>query len=105
VPSAADAAAETEKLFRLASAAIDADAALLLVTIRSDAYGLMQSAGTLTGIDQVPLGLLGTFRARSGIFGMPMRTAAPRAHGPRAGRKHRSLRRSPMSPEQCLETR
>ena len=45
------------KLLRLARAAIDADAALLLVTIRSDAYGLMQSAGTLAGIDQVPLSL------------------------------------------------
>jgi Novel STAND NTPase 1/TIR domain len=54
---AADAAAESERLLRLARAAMDADAALLLVTIRSDAYGLMQSAGTLTGIDQVPLSL------------------------------------------------
>jgi WD40 repeat protein len=54
---AADAGAESEKLLRLARAAIDADAALLLVTIRSDAYGLMQSASTLTGIDQVPLSL------------------------------------------------
>jgi hypothetical protein len=54
---AADAGPESEKLLRLARAAIDADAALLLVTIRSDAYGLMQSASTLTGIDQVPLSL------------------------------------------------
>ncbi|HYT47911.1 MAG TPA: TIR domain-containing protein, partial [Burkholderiales bacterium] len=54
---AADAGAESESFLRLARAAVDADAALLLVTIRSDAYGLMQSAGTLTGIDQVPLSL------------------------------------------------
>jgi WD40 repeat protein len=54
---AADAGAEIEKLLSLARAAIDADAALLLVTIRSDAYGLMQSASTLAGIDQVPLSL------------------------------------------------
>ena len=36
---AADAAPESEKLFQLARAAIEADAALLLVTIRSDSYG------------------------------------------------------------------
>jgi WD40 repeat protein len=54
---AADAGHESETLLRLARAAIEADAALLLITIRSDAYGLMQSAGTLTGIDQVPLSL------------------------------------------------
>ena len=41
---AADAGAESERLLRLARAAIDADEALLLVTIRSDAYGLMQNA-------------------------------------------------------------
>jgi formylglycine-generating enzyme required for sulfatase activity len=54
---AADAGAESEHLLRLARAAIDADAALLLVTIRSDAYSLMQSASTLAGIDQVLLSL------------------------------------------------
>jgi hypothetical protein len=54
---AADAGPESDKVLRLACAAIDADAALLLVTIRSDAYGLMQSATTLAGIDQVPLSL------------------------------------------------
>jgi hypothetical protein len=54
---AADAASESEGLLRLARAAIDADTALLLVTIRSDAYGLMQSASALAGIDQVPLSL------------------------------------------------
>jgi hypothetical protein len=54
---AADAGAESEKLLRLARAAIDADVALLLVTIRSDAHGLMQSAAMLAGIDQVPLSL------------------------------------------------
>jgi hypothetical protein len=54
---AADAGTESDKLLRLARAAIDADAALLLVTIRSDAYGLMQSASTLASIDQVPLSL------------------------------------------------
>ena len=54
---ASDAGAESDKLLSLARAAIDADAALLLITIRSDAYGLMQSASTLAGIDQVPLSL------------------------------------------------
>ena len=54
---AADAGRESKKLLQLARAAIEADEALLLVTIRSDAYGLMQSARTLTGIDQVPLSL------------------------------------------------
>jgi len=54
---AADAGAESEKLLRLARAAIDADAAMLLVTIRSDAYDLMQNAGAFAGIDQVPLSL------------------------------------------------
>jgi WD40 repeat protein len=54
---AADAGSENERLLRLARAAIDADAALMLITIRSDAYGFMQNAGTLAGIDQVPLSL------------------------------------------------
>src|SRR5262249_51208988 len=54
---AADAGAESDKLLSLARAAIDADAALLLVTIRSDAYGRMQIASTLAGIDQAPLSL------------------------------------------------
>jgi len=54
---APDAGAESEKLLQLARAAMDADEALLLVTIRSDAYGSMQSAKTLDGIDQLPLSL------------------------------------------------
>jgi Novel STAND NTPase 1 len=54
---APDAGAESEKLLQLTRAAMDADEALLLVTIRSDAYGAMQSARTLAGIDQLPLSL------------------------------------------------
>src|SRR5262245_60299105 len=54
---APDAGAESEKLLQLARAAMDADEALLLVTIRSDGYGAMQSARTLAGIDQLPLSL------------------------------------------------
>ena len=54
---AASAAPESEKLLQLARAAIDADAALLLVSIRSDSYGAMQGAKALAGIDQVPLSL------------------------------------------------
>src|SRR5262249_59856302 len=54
---APDAGAESEKLLQLARAAADADEALLLVTIRSDSYGAMQSARTLAGIDQLPLSL------------------------------------------------
>jgi len=54
---AADAGKESEKLLQLARAAMDSDEALLLVTIRSDAYGLMQNARALAGIDQVPLSL------------------------------------------------
>ena len=48
---------ESEKFLQLARAAIDADAALLLVSIRSDSYGAMQGAKALVGIDQVPLSL------------------------------------------------
>src|SRR5262245_45954523 len=54
---AADAGKDSEKLLQLARTAIDSDEALLLVTIRSDAYGLMQNARALAGIDQVPLSL------------------------------------------------
>jgi WD40 repeat protein len=54
---APDAGTESDKLLQLARAAMDADEALLLVTIRSDAYGAMQSARTLAGIDQLPLSL------------------------------------------------
>jgi WD40 repeat protein len=54
---APDAGAESDKLLELARAAMDADEALLLVTIRSDSYGAMQSAQALGGIDQVPLSL------------------------------------------------
>ncbi len=54
---AADAGRESEKVLELARAAIDSDEALLLVTIRSDSYGLMQNAPTLAGVDQVPISL------------------------------------------------
>jgi tetratricopeptide (TPR) repeat protein len=53
----ADAGPESVRLLSLARAAIEADEALLLVTIRSDAYGLMQVAPALSRIDQVPLSL------------------------------------------------
>jgi formylglycine-generating enzyme required for sulfatase activity len=53
----AEFAAESEKLVRLARAASDAGEALILVTIRSDAYSGMQNAKALAGIDQVPLSL------------------------------------------------
>ena len=53
----ADAGPESENFLHLARAAIDANEALLLVTIRSDTYGLMQSAKTLAGLDQTPLSL------------------------------------------------
>ena len=52
-----DAGAESETLLQIARAAIDADEALALVTIRSDAYGGMQNAKALAGVDQVPLSL------------------------------------------------
>jgi tetratricopeptide (TPR) repeat protein len=54
---AADAGREAEQLLRLAREAIEADAALLLVAIRSDAYALMQSSPLLADIHQVPLSL------------------------------------------------
>ena len=54
---ATDSSAESEKLLMLARAAIDADEALLLVTIRSDSYGLMQAAEIFAGIKHVPLSL------------------------------------------------
>ena len=50
-------AAESETLVRLARAASEAGEALILVTIRSDAYSGMQNAKALDGIDQVPLSL------------------------------------------------
>jgi len=50
-------ATESEMLTRLARAASDAGEALILVTIRSDAYSGMQNAKALAGIDQVPLSL------------------------------------------------
>jgi tetratricopeptide (TPR) repeat protein len=53
----AEAGAESEKLLALVRAAIDAGEALALVTIRSDAYGRMQNAKPLAGVDQVPLSL------------------------------------------------
>jgi tetratricopeptide (TPR) repeat protein len=54
---AAEAGPESERFLHLARAAIDADAALLLVTIRSDAYGTMQSAKALAEVEQLPLSL------------------------------------------------
>jgi WD40 repeat protein len=54
---AASAAPECEILLQLARGAIDRDAALLLVSIRSDFYGTMQGAKALTGIDQTTLSL------------------------------------------------
>ena len=54
---AASAPPESDKLMQLARGAIDGDAALLLVSIRSDSYGAMQGAKAVAGIDQVPLSL------------------------------------------------
>jgi WD40 repeat protein len=54
---AANAAPESEKLLQLARGALDADAALLLVSIRSDSYGSMQDAKAFSGIEQVPISL------------------------------------------------
>jgi WD40 repeat protein len=53
----AEAAPESERLLQLARHAIDCDEALLLVTIRSDAYGAMQEARMLAGVEQTPLSL------------------------------------------------
>jgi hypothetical protein len=53
----ASATRENEKFLALARNAIDRDAALLLVTIRSDSYGAMQAAKALAGVDQKPLSL------------------------------------------------
>ena len=50
-----DVVADGDKL--VARAASDAGEALILVTIRSDAYSGMQNAKALAGIDQVPLSL------------------------------------------------
>ncbi|WP_316224870.1 MULTISPECIES: SUMF1/EgtB/PvdO family nonheme iron enzyme [unclassified Bradyrhizobium] len=52
-----DVAAESGKLVRLARVASEAGEALILVTIRSDAYSAMQSAKALAGIDPVLLSL------------------------------------------------
>src|SRR5215470_8397272 len=54
---APDAGTESDTLLKLARTATETDEALLLVTIRSDAYGAMQSANVLAGIDQLPLSL------------------------------------------------
>ncbi len=54
---AADTGAESETLLKLTREAIDAGQALLLVTIRSDSYGLMQAAQIFAGVEQVPLSL------------------------------------------------
>lgn len=50
-------APESERFLKLARAAMAADAALLVVSIRSDSYGAMQSADALAGIDQAALTL------------------------------------------------
>jgi hypothetical protein len=52
---AASAAPESEKLLQLARGAIDDDAALLLVTIRSDSYSVMQGTKAFVGIHQESL--------------------------------------------------
>ena len=52
-----DAEDESERWLRLARAASEANEALILVTIRSDAYSEMQNAKALAGIEQVPLSL------------------------------------------------
>src|SRR5262245_36880391 len=54
---AASAVPESEHLLQLARGAIDRDAALFLVSIRSDSYGTMQGAKVLARIDQVPFSL------------------------------------------------
>ena len=51
---ASDAPPESKKLVALARAAIDADVAILVVSIRSNSYGAMQGATILAGIDQKP---------------------------------------------------
>ena len=48
---------ESERLLWLARAASEADEALILATIRSDAYSRMQNAKAFSGIEQVPLSL------------------------------------------------
>ena len=53
----ADAGAEGERLLNLVRTAMDADAALALATIRSDNYGLMQTAPDFAGVDQVVLSI------------------------------------------------
>jgi formylglycine-generating enzyme required for sulfatase activity len=50
-------AGESERLVRLVRAASEAGEALILATIRSDAFTGMQNAKALTGVDQVPLSL------------------------------------------------
>jgi hypothetical protein len=54
---ALDAPTETKKCLHLVRAAIEGDEALLLVTIRTDAYGLMQGAKILDRVEQVPISL------------------------------------------------
>jgi formylglycine-generating enzyme required for sulfatase activity len=50
-------APESERMVRLVRAASESGEALILATIRSDAYSGMQNAKALTGVDQVPLSL------------------------------------------------
>lgn len=52
-----EAVEESERLLWLARAASEADEALILATIRSDAYSRMQNSKAFAGIDQVPLSL------------------------------------------------
>ncbi|MBG0802203.1 SUMF1/EgtB/PvdO family nonheme iron enzyme [Methylocystis sp. H4A] len=54
---ASDEGKESERLLLLARAASEADEALILITIRSDAYSRMQTAKAFAGIDQVPISL------------------------------------------------
>jgi formylglycine-generating enzyme required for sulfatase activity len=51
------AGAESERLVQLTRAASEAGEALILATIRSDAYSGMQNAKALSGVDLVPLSL------------------------------------------------
>jgi hypothetical protein len=48
---------ESERFLKLASAAMAADTALFVVSIRSDSYGAMQGTSALAGIDQAALTL------------------------------------------------
>jgi hypothetical protein len=80
----ADAGPESEQFLCLARSAIDSDAALLLIAVRSDAYGLMQTATALAGVNQVPLSLgpvpHGETLPVVGTFRSPFATKWPEHH-------------------------